>query len=228
METVLITGANRGIGLELAKRFLAAGHKVIATCRNPERSTELCVLAETAELEIHQLEVTNSESVERFSGAINHQSIDVLINNAGIMGGKHQSIDDMDFSAWSEAFEVNTLAPFRLITAMRENLQQSIRPRAVTISSQMGSLSRKSKGSYAYRSSKAAVNKVMQVLSLELEVDGIVVCPVHPGWVRTEMGGEAADISVEESAAGLFKLIDSLTMDQTGRFWTWEGKEHPW
>lgn len=92
----------------------------------------------------------------------------------------------------------------------------------------MGSLSRKSKGSYAYRSSKAAVNKVMQVLSLELEVDGIVVCPVHPGWVRTEMGGEAADISVEESAAGLFKLIDSLTMDQTGRFWTWEGKEHPW
>ena len=144
------------------------------------------------------------------------------------MGGDRQSIDDMDYSAWVEAFEVNTLAPFRLITAFRPNLQLSKHPRAITLSSQMGSLNRKSKGSHAYRSSKAAVNKVMQVLSMELEDDGIVVCPVHPGWVRTDLGGSAADISVEESAAGLIDLIGSLTMKQTGRFWTWEGEEHPW
>jgi len=228
MENILITGANRGIGLQLTKRFLGSGSNVFGTCRNPELATELAALGESASLTIHKLEVSDGESVGRLSDELRHQTIDVIINNAGIMGGDRQSIDDMDYSAWIEAFEVNTIAPFRLITALRSNLQQSKRPRAVTLSSQMGSLNRKSKGSHAYRSSKAAVNKVMQVLSMELEADGIVVCPVHPGWVRTDMGGNTADISVEESGAGLFQLINSLTMEQSGRFWTWEGEEHAW
>ncbi|MCL4165957.1 UNVERIFIED_CONTAM: hypothetical protein GTU68_005780, partial [Idotea baltica] len=115
------------------------------------------------------------------------------------MGGERQSLDDMDYTAWAEAFAINTMAPFRVTTTLLENLRQSKNPRVITLSSQMGSLSRKSKGSHAYRSSKAAVNKVMQVMSMELEADRIVVCPVHPGWVRTDMGGSKADISVEES-----------------------------
>lgn len=226
METVLITGANRGIGLELSKRSLDSGKHVIATCRQPDTAIELKALIEPSH--IHQLEVTDEADVDRLARSLSGQTIDVLINNAGIMGSERQSIDDMDYAAWLEAFNVNTLAPFRLIVALRDNLKNAMRPRAVTISSQMGSLNRKSKGSHAYRSSKAAVNKVMQVLSMELESDGIIVCPVHPGWVRTDMGGSAADISVEESGEGLFRLIDSMTMEHTGRFWTWEGKEHPW
>ena len=228
METVLITGANRGIGLELVKSFLGAGNHVIATCRQPGDAEDLCSLQADSNLTVYELEVTDGESVEQLRRELDGQPLDVLINNAGIMGGVRQSLDDMDYAAWIEAFEVNTLAPFRLITTFQENLLRSKRPRAITLSSQMGSLSRKSKGSYAYRSSKAAVNKVMQVLSMELEAGGIIVCPVHPGWVRTDMGGTSAYISAEESGAGIFKLVEGLTMEQSGRFWTWDGEEHPW
>jgi len=129
----------------------------------------------------------------------------------------------MDYAGWLEAFKVNTLGPYRVSTALVAHLSRSSNPRIVTLSSQMGSLSRQSTGSYGYRSSKAAVNKVMQVLALELRDKGIIVCPVHPGWVRTEMGGGEADISVEESAQGLVSLIDRLTMEHSGRFWTWSG-----
>jgi NAD(P)-dependent dehydrogenase (short-subunit alcohol dehydrogenase family) len=134
----------------------------------------------------------------------------------------------MDYARWLRTIEINTMAPFRLTTALRGNLRQSARPRVVTLSSQMGSLQRQGKGSVAYRSSKAAVNKVMQVLAIELREDGIVVCPVHPGWVRTDMGGPTADISVDDSARGLHAWIDSLAMEHSGRFWTWNGQEHPW
>ena len=228
METVLITGANRGIGLELTRRLLGSGRRVIATCRQPERADSLADLRANQRLQVLPLEVTSAESVDHLRTQLKDATVDVLINNAGIMGGDRQSIADMDYAAWVEAFEVNTLAPFRLITALRDQLRRFDRPRAITLSSQMGSLNRKSTGAHAYRSSKAAVNKVMQVLSVELEADNIIVCPVHPGWVRTDMGGSAADISVEESAEGLIRLIDGLTMEHTGRFWTWEGKEHPW
>lgn len=228
METVLITGANRGIGLELTKQFLQAGRQVLATCRDPAAASELTVLGADPQLSIRALEVTDEASVTRLIQDLGEQRIDVLINNAGIMGGERQSLNDMDYAGWSRAFEVNTIAPFRLVTALREHLLRAERPRAVTLSSQMGALSRQSTGSHAYRSSKAAVNKVMQVLALELAEDGIIVCPVHPGWVRTDMGGSTADLSVAESAAGLFDLINSLTAEHSGRFWTWEGKEHPW
>lgn len=228
METALITGANRGIGLELARQFLSSGIQVIATCRDPDQSTALNNLASQGPLVVHKLEITDETSVLRLQSQLDKQPIDILINNAGVMGGDRQSLEDMDYAAWAEAFATNTMAPFRIITALLENLKRSKRPRAITLSSQMGSLNRKSKGSHAYRSSKAAVNKVMQVLSMELEAHEIVVCPVHPGWVRTDMGGSAADISVEESAAGLCRLINSLTMEHSGRFWTWEGEEHPW
>ncbi|MEM1434102.1 MAG: SDR family oxidoreductase [Pseudomonadota bacterium] len=228
MDNVLITGANRGIGLELTRQFLAAGQRVFACCRTPEAAVELKLLNDEPLLSIHALDVTADASVAALAGLLGATHLDVLVNNAGIMGGDRQSVDDMDYGAWRDAFEVNTLAPFRLVAALLPMLRQAERPRVVTLSSQMGSLNRKSTGAHAYRSSKAAVNKVMQVLALELEADGIVVCPVHPGWVRTAMGGATAELSAEESAAGLVRLIDSLTPAHSGRFWTWEGKEHPW
>ena len=227
METVLVTGANRGIGLELSRRFLESKRQVIATSRDLEHSAELGALS-SPDLTVERLDVTDSASISRLRSKLSGHTIDILVNNAGVFGGEHQGIDDMDYAAWIRTFEVNTIAPFRLATAFRPHLCRSNRPRVVALSSQMASLHRQSVGSHAYRSSKAALNKVMQVLSLELRPQGIVVCPVHPGWVRTEMGGSEADISIGESAEGLVALIDSLTLEHSGRFWTWEGKEHPW
>jgi len=228
METVVITGANRGIGLELTRQFLAKGNKVYAGCRAPEQATELSKLAGSSDLHIRTLDVTNSDDISALRDQLEGKAIDILINNAGIMGGDRQSISDMDYAAWREAFEVNTLAPFHVTTALKPSLSLSSKPRVATISSQMGSLNRKSKGAFAYRSSKAAVNKVMQVLALELAQEGIIVCPVHPGWVRTDMGGPSGEISARESAEGLVKLINNLTMEHSGRFWTWNGAEHDW
>ncbi|MEO1404972.1 MAG: SDR family oxidoreductase [Pseudomonadota bacterium] len=228
METVVITGANRGIGLELTRQFAANGWRVLAGCRAPDQASDLRRLAETHDVQVQTLDVANAGDVGAFRDKLGDQTIDVLINNAGVFGGDRQSQDDMDYDAWLDAFDVNTLAPFRLAMALKPNLARSGRPRIVTISSQMGALSRESKGSFAYRSSKAAVNKVMQVLALELESEGIVACPVHPGWVRTDMGGAAADLSALESAAGLADLVANLTMEQSGKFWTWEGEELDW
>ncbi len=228
METVIITGANRGIGFELTRRFLQADAKVIATCRNPADASALNALSAEGRLAVFPLELTDGASLSAFCAGLTDRCVDVLVNNAGIMGGERQSLAEMDHAAWLRTFDVNTIAPFRLATALLGNLKQAERPRIVTLSSQMASLARKSTGSYAYRSSKAALNKVMQVLALELAADGIIVCPVHPGWVKTDMGGPAAAITARESAAGLFDLIDSLTQEQAGRFWTWQGEEHPW
>ena len=209
METVVIIGANRGIGLALTRRFLRAGKRVVATCRNPDT---LQVSEDRANLDVAKLDVADGEVVSTFVSELSGEVVDVLLNNAGVIGGDVHSVDDVDYDAWREAFEVNTLAPFRLAATLRANLQRSARPRVVTVSSQMGSLDRKGSGSYAYRGSKAAANKVMQALAQEFHGDGIVVCPVHPGWVRTDMGGTHAEISAEESASGLFDLVESLVL----------------
>lgn len=227
METIVITGANRGIGLGLTRCFAAAGHHVIAACRQPQNADALRQVK--GSVEVRALDVGDANSVEAFAQQLGQRSVDVLINNAGIMGGSAQGIADMDFAAWSRTFEINTLAPFRLTTRLLPQLKQAARPRVITVSSQMGAFGLEMGGGmYAYRSSKSAVSKVMQVLALELKPDNIIVCPVHPGWVQTDMGGPNAQITVEQSAAGLFKLISGLTMAESGRFWTWDGREHVW
>ena len=193
METIVITGANRGLGLALTRRFLRAGKRVVATCRNPDAFQ---FSDDRANLDIVKLDVTDGEAVSRSVSDLSGEVVDVLLNSAGIIGGDTQSIDDIDYGAWRDAFEVNTLAPFRMAVALRANLLRSGRPRVVTISSQMGSLDRKGSGSYAYRGSKAAVNKVMQALAQEFRGDGIVVCPVHPGWGTDGHGrGTCRDLS---------------------------------
>jgi NAD(P)-dependent dehydrogenase (short-subunit alcohol dehydrogenase family) len=229
LETVLITGANRGIGLELARQYLDLEQRVIATCRATEPPS-LMSLGEAygKMLRIYSLDVTNEKSVRALADSLRNEPIDILINNAGIKGGAKQDLNAMDYGAWTETFAVNAIAPFRITLALLPNLRQSSRPRVVTLSSQMGSLHRKNSGSYAYRSSKAAVNKVMQVLAQDLRAYGIVVCPVHPGWVKTDMGGTQADLTVQESVIGLIRLISRLTLADSGRFFKWNGEEHPW
>nr|WP_086938490.1 SDR family oxidoreductase [Thaumasiovibrio occultus] len=228
METVLITGANRGIGLALTEVFLAQGKRVIATCRQPEAASALQALHSQGELTILPLEVTAAASISELATSLQGQAIDIVFNNAGVLGGEQQSVDEMDIADWANVLAINTIAPFQLSVALKPNLLLSKRPRLITISSSMGSLAGTSTNMYSYRSSKAAVNKVMQVLSNEWAADGIIVCPVHPGWVRTDMGGADADISVEESTSGLVALANNLTAAQSGRFWSYDGEELPW
>jgi len=228
VETIIVSGANRGIGLELTKRFILSGHKVIAGCREPDQAKKLIALERGHELTILPLDVTSADSVSQFALSVGEQCIDVLVNNAGVFGGPHQDADNMDYAAWLDTFSVNTISPLRLSMAFRKNLLQSERPRVVTLSSQMGALSRKSKGNIAYRSSKAALNKMLQVLALEWQEDGIICCPVHPGWVQTDMGGPQADITAEESAEGIVELVARLSAQDSGRFFCWDGREHDW
>jgi NAD(P)-dependent dehydrogenase (short-subunit alcohol dehydrogenase family) len=228
--TLLITGASRGIGLETVRRFLAeTDWQVIATCRDPEGATALQQLRadNPSRLELHALDVGDGDAVARLADVLAGRPVDVLLNNAGVMGA-HQTLDDLDFDGWLAELNVNTLGPMRLALALRPNLGLSDTPRIVTISSQMGSMARPRGGSYAYRSSKAAVNKAMQGLALDLAEEGICVVAVHPGWVRTDMGGSAADITVEESAAGIRRLVQALTLADSGRFLTYAGEDHPW
>jgi NAD(P)-dependent dehydrogenase (short-subunit alcohol dehydrogenase family) len=189
-STLAITGASRGIGLETVRQFLAdTDWQVIATCRDPERATALQQLQadDPSRLELHALDVGDAASVAAFADALAGRPVDALVNNAGVMGA-HQTLDDLDFDGWLAELNVNTLGPMRLALALRPNLALSETPRIVTISSQMGSMARPRGGSYAYRSSKAAVNKAMQGLALDLAEERISVVAVHPGWVRTDMG----------------------------------------
>lgn len=221
-KTIVITGASRGIGLQLANAYAARGDTVIATARDLSTAPRLHDLGVNAGIELAQLDVTDPASLGVFAEQMHDRSIDVLINCAGVLGGDRQSLHNMDYDAWLKAFDVNTLGPFRVTTALLPNLEKSPVPKVITLTSQMAALHRKSTGQHAYRSSKAAANKVMQVMALELKERGIIVCPVHPGWVKTDMGGPQADISVEESVRGLLTVIDRLSTEDSGRFWTWK------
>lgn len=230
-KTVLITGANRGIGLELVKRYLQeADWQVIATCRQPENAVELkqLVASSSNRLKILPLEVTDSASVLRISNELKDATIDVLINNAGIYNDKGQKFGAINYDNWAEAFNVNTLGPMRVTEALFDTLKRAKLAKIITISSQMGALGRKATGSFAYRSSKAAVNKAMQTLAYEIEQEDMMVALFHPGWVQTDMGGSEAEITPEESAASIFNTIDQLSKADNGKFFKWNGEIHPW
>ena len=230
-NTVLITGANRGIGLELVKTYFKAGNwDTIACCRVPTQAGELTKLADASDgkIRVHRLEVTDKRSVANLSAAIQGRQLDVLINNAGIMGGSHTAAFEMDDEQWIDVFKVNCMAPLRISQTLLDNLRLSKSPKIITISSQMGAFALPGGGAYAYRASKAAVNKVMHTLAQDLAEENIIVALIHPGWVRTDMGGKVADISVQESANGIYRLVTALTLNDSGRFFKWTGEPHPW
>ena len=231
MRTLLITGAGRGIGLALAGAALARGDAVLAAAREPAASEGLRALERGAggeRLILVPLDVTDGESIGAARALVGARPIDVLVNNAGVIGPERQDALDMDFEGFLDALDVNTLGPLRVTQAFLPNLRAARGAKVVTVTSQMGSLATPSAGYVAYRASKAAVNKAMQALSLELRPGGIAACVVHPGWVRTDMGGAGADITPEESAAGILRVIDALTLDDTGAFRGWDGSTIPW
>lgn len=225
MPTVLITGANRGIGAGLADRFARAGWQVIGTARRPEAAPP----AQGPAVGLKQLDVTDPESVRALAGGLAGQPIDLLVNNAGIYGPRGNPLGDLDYHAWAEVLETNLFGPVRVAEALLPNLRAGQRRQIATISSRMGSIgSNKSGGSYAYRSAKAAVNAAMKSISLDLAGEGFTVVVLHPGWVRTDMGGREADLPTEASVAGLVQVLDRLTTADNGRFLNYDGTPLPW
>lgn len=227
MGTYLITGVGRGIGQELARALLLRGERVIGTLRDPAKAPgDWGAFIASGQLKLLALDVRDEASIAEAARQLG-EPVDVLINNAGIIGQRNASTFNTDIDSFLETLQVNTLGPLRVILAFLPHLRRSKTAKIVTVSSRMGSMSHTNSDRIAYRASKAAVNKVMQGLATDLQPEGIVAVSVHPGWVRTDMGGSGADISVQESAAGLIRLIDGLTIEQTGGFFDWSGAKLP-
>jgi NAD(P)-dependent dehydrogenase (short-subunit alcohol dehydrogenase family) len=226
MPTLLITGANRGIGLELTKRYTADGWTVIATCREPQSATALKAIPGVT---VEALDVTDYTAVDELAQTYNGTAIDLLLNNAGIYGNRDGALSVSDFDIYLEVLRVNSVAPMKLALAFLPHLKATKGgAKIATISSRMGSIEQSGGGSYAYRASKAAINAGMHNLALDLKSSGISCITLHPGWVKTDMGGAGADIDVATSAAGLKKVIDGLTLQDTGKFYNYDGGEIPW
>lgn len=229
MAVALITGANRGIGLALVKAYAGRRDKVFAAVRAAGDRGELDAAADASRgwIEVIELDVSDPVDVARAKRQLEAEPIDVLINNAGVSGPDRQSALDMDFEGLAETLSVNAIAPLRIANAFLANVKAA-KGKIITLSSQMGQMQSASSDSLAYRVSKAAVNKLMRGLATELKPQGVPVLIVHPGWVRTDMGGDSAQLSPEESAAGMMKLIDKLDIASTGKFLAWNGKELAW
>jgi NAD(P)-dependent dehydrogenase (short-subunit alcohol dehydrogenase family) len=230
MATILITGANRGIGLALAEAFAGRGDRVIATVHRPDHLEGLAAaMAHHPDLiEVHHLDVTDAASRAALAERLAGRPIDVLINNAGIIGPDRQTSLDMDFDGWLETLKVNTLAPLAVAQTFLANLRLGEHPKILTVSSGMGSMAFTKSDHVAYRSSKAAVNKAMQCLATDLKGEGIAVAVCHPGWVKTDMGGSGADITPEMSATGLTRVVDRMSLSHSPEFLAWDGAAIPW
>jgi len=232
MKTTLITGANRGIGLEFCRQYAADGWRVLACCRLPEKSDELNRLAaQYPELIIvHALDVADHVEIERLAQLLADESIDLLINNAGIYPASDKSgFGHTDYAEWLQAFRINTMAPLKMAETFATQIARSKLKTVVTLTSMMGSIADNgSGGSYLYRSSKAAVNMVVKSLAIDLKPIGITAVVFHPGWVKTDMGGPNALISTEQSVSGMRQLISNLTIADSGKFFGYDGQEIPW
>lgn len=227
-KVVVVTGANRGLGLEFCRQYLEEGYKIFACCRSPETSQDLMSLKQSAgeKLETVPLDVTNPAHITNLKYTLQGQSVDILINNAGIYG-ERLPFGEVDAEEWRRVLEVNTIAPLMLVQELADLVPAG--GKVILMSSKMGSNGdNTSGGSYIYRSSKSALNAVGKSLAHDLADKGISVAVCHPGWVRTRMGGPNGLIDVETSIAGLRKVIDELNLENAGRFMNYDGSVIPW
>ncbi|MBO2658431.1 SDR family oxidoreductase [Shewanella algae] len=229
MPQLLITGANRGIGLALTQVYLAAGWDVLACCRDPETADELLDLVnEFQGLEVFALDVTDYEAVAELAAELEGRGLDLLLNNAGYYGPKGLLLGQLPVDEWRTVFEVNSIAPCKLAEAFLPHLIQA-KGIIANISSKVGSMAdNQSGGGYLYRSSKAALNSITKSLALDLANVGVKAVALHPGWVQTSMGGPNALIDVDTSAAGMKQLLDNLSQAQSGGFYDYCGNSIPW
>lgn len=223
MPTVLITGANRGLGLEFSKQYAAAGWRVIACCRKPE------AMAAVDGVEVRALDLGDQGSIRALAEELSGEGIDILLNNAGVYLDKVAAQIEDRWEDWDQTMRINVMAPLMMAQCFTPHVAASDQKKIVTLSSIMGSIDLIGVGgAYMYRSSKAAVNAVMKGFLSTVSHQGITVGLLHPGWVRTEMGGAEADIDAVTAVSGMIKVIDCLDISQTGAFKDYQGKDLPW
>lgn len=229
MPTILITGANRGLGLEFAKQYAEAGYRVLATARTPAKATELTALANAQRaVQVHSLDTTDPQSVAALARELKGEPIDILLNNAGVMGPEGQRLGNLDPVGMLETYKVNTVGPLLLVDALLPNVEKSQRKLVAAITSGMGSIADSGGGSYAYRASKAALNMTFHNLALDLKGRGVIAVVINPGWVQTDMGGKSAPVKVEDSIRAMRKVFDGLTAADSGKFLDYKGGTWPW
>ncbi|MEP0202417.1 MAG: SDR family oxidoreductase [Halioglobus sp.] len=224
MGTVLVTGANRGLGLEFVEQLHAKGYTVIGTARKPEKAAELRATGARVE----QLDVADQASVDALAARLADVPIDLLINNAGMAARGDSSLETVDYDAMERTFQVNSLGPLRVTQAVLPNLRAGEQKTIVHITSRLGSIELSSGGMYSYRTSKTALNQINKIMSVELASEGFTSIVMHPGWVQTDMGGAGATLTTSESISGMLGVIDGLTADDTGKFYNYNGEKLPW
>ena len=240
MSSVLITGANRGLGLEFTRQYLKDGWEVHAFCRQSDKAAELSAMVTGSRGNIHlrEMDIGNKEQIEAAAKELKNLPIDLLINNAGIADGYGRGVYEMkedpdiqnyDFAFWEEMMRINTLAPAKIIGAFLENIRAGGQKKIASLSSGLGSITNLAwAGKYGYCASKAGLNMVSKGLAEWLKSENIIVISLSPGWTRTAMGGPHATNSAEESVSGMRHVISGLTLAETGRFWNFDGEELPW
>jgi len=234
MSRVLITGANRGLGLEFVRQYAADGWDVIATSRSPEKSAELQQLErKNSKVSLKALDVTSAKSVEALAQAVSSQAIDLLVLNSAIYTRNGNKLGEIDYDTWREANETNLIGAVRVAEALLENVAASKRKQIAAISTGMGSMQALNStigfgAVYQYRTSKAALNMAMSILAKELEPRGISVVIFDPGWVQTDMGGANAALTPQESIGGMRRVLAGDPMSLTGKFVGYDGGTRPW
>ena len=231
MQSALITGTNRGLGLEFARQYAADGWRVFACARRPDDAAELQALAAGSDgrVSLHALDVSDLGAAAALATELRAEALDLVLANAGVYGSEAANLDALDWEAWERTLRINTLAPVALAQAFLPQLERGVGRRFAALTSKMGSMDDNgSGGNYAYRSSKAGLNAAVKSLSIDLAPRGIHACVLHPGWVQTDMGGASAPLGAEESVAGMRARIAELNAKRSGRFWNWDGEELPW
>ena len=232
MQSILITGSNRGLGLEWSRQYAELGWRVYATCRFPEQADALQQLAvQYPSLSMHHLDVTDTSHIQQLANTLQDQPLDILVNNAGVYferWGK-DTLGSIDYAAWLETYQVNILGAVQVTEALRNSLSRSSKRLVVMTTSHMGSIAEiAGPNDYAYRSSKAALNAVVKGMVYELAPLGIGILLVHPGWVRTRMGGQQGRFTVTESVHNMRKLVEQFRLQDSGHFYRYDGVTIPW
>ena len=228
---ILITGANRGIGLEMVKYANEQGWRVFACCRNPHNADNLFNIAKLSngQISVHIADMQEPGTLQALSYELRNDAIDILINNAGIYGCDKNKFGSVEVESWLQTFQVNSIAPLKMVEAFSEQLFMGHRKLLACMSSKMGSMADNGYGnSYIYRSSKAALNAVVKSLSIDLKEQGVICVALHPGWVKTDMGGPDAEITTRQCVEQLFNNLSELTVKDSGRFIDIDGSDIPW